>query len=83
MAVAQTPKPAGHGPVLNATQARAGGRGVDVLWILVVSIGLAAIGLLALLAIQAPQLSGPGGQTTAQRPTISTPQSPVKQNTAG
>jgi hypothetical protein len=51
--------------------------------ILVVSIGLAAVGLLALLAIQAPELSQPGGQTKADKPTISAPQSPVKQNTGG
>jgi len=79
MAVAHSPRRGDHGPVLGATKARSGRRGLHVVWILVISTGLAAVGLLALLAVQAPSLSGPGGQTTTQRPTISAPQSPVKQ----
>lgn len=79
MAVAKTPRRGEHHTVLRATQARSGLRGLHALWILVISTGLAAMGLLALLAIHAPGLSGPGGQTTTERPTISTPQAPVKQ----
>ena len=83
MAVARTPRRGDHGPVLSATKARSGRRGLHVLWILIISTGLAAIGLLALLAVDGPSLSGPGGQVKTDRPTISVPQSPVKQNAAG
>ena len=80
MAVAQSPRRTGQAPVLPATKARAGWRGQDVLWVLVVSTGLAAIVLLVILAIDAPGLQGPGGQAQTDRPTISAPQSPVRQN---
>lgn len=80
MAVVHAPRNSQHGPVLRATQARSGRRGRHVLWILIISTALAALGLFALLAVQAPGLSGPGGQTTSQRPTINTPQSPARQS---
>jgi hypothetical protein len=79
MAIAHTQRRNRGQPVLEATQARSGRRGLHALWILVVSTGLAAIVLLALLAIQAPGLSGPGGQVTTNRPTVSAPLAPVKQ----
>jgi hypothetical protein len=83
MAVAHRPARPEHGPALSATQARAGRPGVHILWILVVSTGLAAVALLAILAFNAPGLSGPGGQTSPEKPTISATPSPVKQTTAG
>ncbi|HUO22307.1 MAG TPA: hypothetical protein VMU59_07300 [Caulobacteraceae bacterium] len=82
MAVAQTPRHAGR-PVLEATKARSGSKGQDVLWVLVVSTGLISVVLLAILALDAPGLSGPGGQVRTDRPTISAPQSPVKQTLNG
>jgi hypothetical protein len=83
MAVVQTPRRPGHGPVLNATQARSGRSGKDVLWVLAVSTGLAAVVLLVILAVDAPGLAGPGGQTRTVHATISAPQSPVKQTPNG
>lgn len=83
MAVAHSPRRARGELVLGATEARSGMRGLHVLWILVVSTGLAAIVLLALLAIQAPSLSGPGGQARTDRPAVSATQAPVKQTPAG
>ena len=83
MTVAHTSRRGRHAPIVGATKARSGAGGLQVLWILVVSSGLAGIGLLALLAIQAPSLSGPGGQVSTQRPTISAPATPAKQSTGG
>ena len=80
MAVVHAPRRGEHVPILRATQARSGRRGLHVLWILIVSTVLAALGLLALLALQTPSLSGPGGQVTADHPTITAPQSPVRQS---
>ncbi len=80
MAVVHAPRNSQHAPVLRATQARSGLRGRHALWILVVSTALAALALMALLAVQAPGLSGPGGQVTSEQPTISTSQSPARQN---
>jgi hypothetical protein len=54
-----------------------------MLWVLVVSTGFAAVALLAILAIAAPGLSGPGGQVRTDRPTVSAPQAPVKQTVDG
>ena len=68
-----------HGPVLEATEARAGRRGLHVLAILVVSMTLAVVALLGLLAVQGRSLSGPGGQTTTQQPTASQPLSAARQ----
>ncbi|HVY34846.1 MAG TPA: hypothetical protein VG960_10530 [Caulobacteraceae bacterium] len=80
MALVHAPRNGRHAPVLRATQARAGLRGRHVLWVLIISTALAALALFALLAIQAPGLSGPGGQVTSQQPTINAPQSPARQN---
>jgi hypothetical protein len=83
MAIAHTSRRDRGGPVLQATEARSGRIGLHVLWILVVSTGLAAIMLLALLAIQAPGLSGPGGQVRVDRPAAVAPQAPVKPSARG
>lgn len=83
MAIAQTPRRGQDGPILGATQARSGQRGLHVFWILVISTALAGIGLLVLLAIQGPGLSGPGGQVTTDRPTINAPLEPAKQKAPG
>ena len=50
--------------VLNATRARQGSRGVHILWILVISIALAAAALFGSLAFHEDDISGQGGQTT-------------------
>ena len=80
MAVVHAPRRGEHVPILRATQARSCRRGVHILWVLIVSTVLAALGLLALLAFQAPGLSGQGGQVTADHPTITAPQSPARQS---
>lgn len=83
MAVAQTPRGDQHGPVVDASKARGGQRGFQLLWVLVISFVLVGIGFLALLAIQGPALSGPGGQVTTDRPTINAPLLPAKQKAPG
>ena len=70
MAIANAHDGEEHAPVLEATEARAGRRGLHVLAILVVSMTLAVIALFGLLAVQGRSLSGPGGQT-AQQPAVS------------
>ena len=79
MAIAQTPRRDREGPVLNATKARAGQRGYQLLWVLVISFVLVGVGFLALLAVQGPGLAGPGGQTAAERPTVNAPLARAKQ----
>ena len=79
MAIANSQPDAEHGPVLEATEARQGFRGLHALWILIISTVLAAIALTVLLAAQAPGLSGPGGQVTSQKPTASTPLTQARQ----
>ena len=79
MAIANTHPEVEHGPVLEATEARQGRRGLHALWILIISTALAAIVLAILLAIQAPGLSGPGGQVRANDASVSTPLTQARQ----
>jgi hypothetical protein len=57
--------------VLNATRARQGSRGMHILWVLVISIALAAVVLFGSLAFHEDDIDGPGGQTTTQGGAIS------------
>lgn len=50
--------------VLNATRARQGSRGWHILWVLVISIALAAIALFGSLALHRNDIAGAGGQTS-------------------
>jgi hypothetical protein len=50
--------------VVNATRARQGSRGLHILWVLVISIALAAVALFGSLAWHENDISGGGGQTT-------------------
>ena len=50
--------------VVNATRARQGSRGMHILWVLVISIALAAVALFGSLAWHENAISGQGGQTT-------------------
>jgi hypothetical protein len=60
-----------QGPVLTTSQARQGLRGRHVLWILVISMGLVAIGYAVLvLGMQGRHGSSPGGQTTIDQKTL-------------
>jgi hypothetical protein len=52
--------------VLNATRARQGSRGLHILWVLVISIALAAIALFGSLAFHEDEIAGPGGQTKTE-----------------
>jgi hypothetical protein len=52
--------------VLNATRARQGSRGMHILWVLVISIALAAIALFGSLALHRNEISGTGGQTKTE-----------------
>jgi hypothetical protein len=55
---------AGEEPeVVNATRARQGSRGMHILWVLVISIALAAVALFGSLAWHKDDISGRGGQT--------------------
>ena len=72
-----------HGPVVEATKARSGRPGVHVLWMLIISTGLVAIGFAILLSMQAPPLAGPGGQTITQQPTVSQQQSAPQPQSVG
>jgi hypothetical protein len=51
---------------VNATRARQGSRGMHILWVLVISIALAAIALFGSLAWHESDIDGQGGQTTTQ-----------------
>lgn len=50
--------------VLNATRARQGSRGLHILWILIISVVLAALALFGVLAFNKDEIDGGGGQTT-------------------
>ena len=50
--------------VVNATRARQGSRGRHILWVLIISIALAAAALFGSLALHEDEISGQGGQTT-------------------
>jgi hypothetical protein len=52
--------------VVNATRARQGSRGMHILWVLVISIALAAVALFGSLAWHENDIEGQGGQTTTQ-----------------
>lgn len=60
-----------RGPVLSTTEARQGRRGRHVLWILVISMALVAVGYAVLVVgVQGTHLSNPGGQTTVDQKTL-------------
>ncbi len=60
-----------QGPVLSTTQARQGRRGRHVLWILIISMAVLAVGYAVMVVgVQGTHLSNPGGQTTVDQKTL-------------
>jgi hypothetical protein len=63
-----------HGPVLDATHARQGRRGLHVLWILGISMVLVVLALGVIWSLHAPGLSGPSGQGMTDGRSFNAPQ---------
>jgi hypothetical protein len=70
--------PAEGGEVLEATEARQGGRGWHILWVLIASTVLAAIVLFVSLAFYADDIDGqgPGVRVTDKSEAVTTPPEP-------